>query len=169
MRIKMLYEQRHSGFTLIETLIYIAIFSMLVGAFATFALSINSSRLRTQDILEVNEQGAGLVRIITQSIRNTETIGTPSVGESGEMLIVGESDPTIFSLNNGTMFVEEGTSPAIALTNNKVKVSNLVFSNLSRPLTPGVVQIRFTLSNIPSSTQGGRQYSVDFYGTAAIR
>ncbi len=165
--------QPSRGFTLIETLIYVVIFSMVVGTLIAFALSMNSSRLRAQVMLEVNGQGTSMVRTITQAVRNSTGINAPTAGNTTSSLAlatgVSGTNPTVFSVAGETLYVTEGTGSPIALTNNKVKVTNLVFTNLSRASTPGVVQARFTLSNTASATRVEQQYSVDFYGTAGIR
>jgi prepilin-type N-terminal cleavage/methylation domain-containing protein len=165
MKIKNMNSQK--GFTLIEILIYVAIFSMIVGALFAFSFSFDGSRLQSQLMLEVNDQGTSLIRTITQSIRGAVLVDTPMVGAIAETLSINTknpiSNPTVFFINNEALYVSEGASAQIALTNNKVKITNLVFSNVSRPATPGVIRIRFTLAN----KEG--KYSVDFYGTAAIR
>ncbi|MEI6843152.1 MAG: type II secretion system protein [bacterium] len=165
--------QKNSGFTLIETIIYVAIFGMVIVGLAEFALSLNSYRMRTQVMLEVSDQGASLVRTITQSVRNGTAINSPVVGNSAGVLSIAtassSTNPTTFSASGEVLYMVEGTSSAVALTNNKVKVSNLVFSNTSRPATHGTVLVRFTLSNTASTTRAEEQYSVNFYGTATIR
>ncbi len=165
--------QANKGFTLIEVMIYVAIFSIVVGTLTTFALSMNSSRLRAQVMLEVNGQGASIVRTITQTVRNSTAITAPSAGNTAGALTLATSvsgtNPTSFSVTGETLYMTEGALSTVALTNNKVKLTNLVFTNLSRASTPGVVQMRFTLSNTASTTRVEQQYSVDFYGTAARR
>lgn len=161
------------GFTLIETLIYTALFVLIAGAIASFAATLQSSRVRTQVVLEVNGQGASVIRTITQAVRNASAINTPSVGVSGSTLSLTTldpgTDPTVFSQTGDSLYVSEAGGADVALTNTKVAVSNLSFANRSRSGTPGVVEIRFTLSTAGSPTRPEEQYSVDFYGTAAIR
>ena len=170
---KRLYLYKNKGFTIIETLIYVAIFSIIVGALSSFVLSINSSRLRAQILFEVNDQGTNIVRIISQTIRNGQSINMPTSGSTAASLSVATANvvtnPTIFSVVDEILYITEGSGSPIALTNNKVKISNVIFTNLSRSGTPGVVEIRFTLSNIASAIKVEQQYAVDFYGTASIR
>lgn len=166
-------KQKNIGFTLVETLIYVAIFAMLVGGIATFASNVQSSRLRSVLWFEVNGQGNSIIRTITQSIRNSESINSPAQGNNGSSLSLSmtspSADPTAFSLTGDTLYITEGGGSPVALSNNKVKVSNLTFSNLSRSTTPGVVQVRFTLSNAAIAGFAEDVYSVDFYGSAALR
>lgn len=166
-------KNKISGFTLIETLIYIGIFIILVGGIALFAANLQTSRLRAQILLEVNDQGASVVRLITQSIRNAESINSPALGGSAAALNLAMADPAvnpiIFFVSGENLYITEGSGQPMALTNNKVKITDLIFNNLSRPSTPGVVQFKFTLSNTASTTQEAERYLVDFYGAVAIR
>jgi type II secretory pathway pseudopilin PulG len=163
----------NKGFTLVETLVYTAIFVIMVGGIATFATNIQSSRLRMQTLLEVNDQGNSIVRTIGQAIRNADSINSPTIGSNDSSLDLATLDigtnPTNIYQTGETLYITEGGNDPVALSNNKVQVTNLTFSNLSRPSTPGVIQFRFTLKNTASAIKAEQQYSVDFYGTASIR
>lgn len=165
--------KKQNGFSLIETIIYIAIFSMFVGALMTFTLNINSSRLHSQIMLEVKGQGSDLMRILTKTITNSTAINYPGTGLSSGTISLNTPDslknPTIFSGSGEAVYITEGLNSAVALTNNKVKVTNLSFTNVSKINTPGVIQIRFTISNTASQNLPEQQYSIDFYGTASLR
>lgn len=159
------------GSTLIETLVYVAIFSILIGALTSFTISMITSRVRNQIILEVNDQGTKMVRTITQSIRNSRSVNTPTISTGSATLSlttgVALNDPTIFSVSGGVLYITEGTTTT-AITNNRVSVSNLMFYNMSRSATPGVVKLSFTISNVTPSSNSAYNYSTDFYGGASM-
>lgn len=161
------------GLTLIETLVYVAIFSMFVVTMASFSDQINSARLRSQTILEINYQGSRIVQDINSTIRNAVSINDPVITNSGTSLSVETvnpvHNPTIFTVATGTLYMQEGTNDLIALTNNRVEVTDLIFSNMSRVGTPGTIRIRFTLKNSDTYTKPEEQYTKDFYGSASIR
>lgn len=165
--------KNNKGFSLIETIVYIAIFSMFIGALVTFTLNINSSRLKSQTMLEVKGQGADLMRILTKTITNATAINYPGTGLDSGTISVNTIDalktPTIFSGSGEAIYITEGANSALVLTNNKVKVTNLSFTNVSKINTPGLIQIRFTISNTASQKLPEQQYSIDFYGTASLR
>lgn len=161
------------GFSLIEAVIYIAIFTMFVGALVNFTLNLNTSRLHSQTMLEVKGQGADLMRILTKTITNATAINYPGTGLSSGAISVNLPDasksPTIFSGSGEAIYITEGANSAVALTNNKVKVTNLSFKNVSKTATPGTIQIRFTISNTANQKLPEQQYAIDFYGTASLR
>lgn len=163
------------GFTLLELLLYIAIVGSLLIAITGFYAMVGESRIKNQSISEVNQQGAAAMDMITQAVRNANTIVTPSAGATSDFLsltmpVAGVS-PTLFDLTGdyGTMRITEGAGAAIELTNNKVEINGLTFKNLSRSGTPGVVQISFTVSRSSTSSRNEFSYQKTFTSTAALR
>lgn len=158
-----------SGISLIETVVYIAIFSLFVVALAQFSTTLTSTRMYTQSVLEVNNQGSQVMRLITQTLRNGSSVNNPTIGNTSSILsVVAHSpmiDPTVFSLSDGVIYITEGSMSPIALTNNKVVVSDLVFSNFSRIGAPSIIKVTFTIN----SSQSQYPYSTTFDGSGAIR
>lgn len=157
------------GISLVETIVYVAIFSIFVIGLAQFSTTLTKTRLHTQGVLEVNDQGSQVIKLITQILRNGSSVNAPTIGNSGSSLSidtgVSATNPTTFSFSDGTLYITEGAGSPIALTNNKVVVSNLIFSNLSRVSTPNIIKISFTLTN----ADGRNPYSVTFDGSGALR
>lgn len=155
---------------MVELLIFIGIFSLFMLSMISFLNTINSTRLKSQISLEVDYQGSEVLRVMTQAIRNAKTIDFPAISASSDTLTVVSAMPatTTFSLSSSTIFMTENSNPPVALTNNLVHASSLVFSNYSKPATPGNIKIGFALSDA-SSTRSVSQYSLSFYGSASIR
>lgn len=163
----------HNGNTLIETLLYVAVFSLMLAGVSSVYLSAAQSRNRTQSISEVEQQGAFAGRIILQSLRNATAVNTPALGGSSATLSVNTSTPattpTVFSLSSGRLQVTEGAGSSVFLTGGRVTVSNLIFYNYGNSGTLGSVRYEFTVS---SNAGGGRtdyNYQKTFYGAASIR
>jgi len=64
--------------------------------------------------------------------------------------------------------IKEGSGSAVSLTNNLVQVSGLTFQNLSRPSTPGSVQVSFTVSRLNPNNRNEFNYQRTFTGTAEV-
>jgi type II secretory pathway pseudopilin PulG len=160
------------GFTLIETLIYVAIFSLFIGTLISFLNVMTTSRLNNQIVLEVSNQGDQIIRTIVRSIENADAINIPIISNTSSILSLATSDsltnPTIFSLIGGIIYIKEGTGPQVALTNNNVTVNNLNFSNLALPSTSGSIQIRMTMTSIIKNSNNLVKTD-NFYGSASIR
>lgn len=170
---KLIPYARGEGFSLVEILLSIGIAALILVSLS-FALSqVLESRVKQQVIAEVEQQGVQVIQLITQSIRNANSINSPSISTSDTTLslnvVEAAADPTLFNLSSGVIQIKEGTASPVALTAAPVTASDLTFSNLSQTGTPGTVRIQFTLTY---SNPAGRQeydYSKTFYASASIR
>src|SRR5262245_23945386 len=126
--------QNKTGYTLIELLLYVSIVGILLTATVMFVGSVMSARVKTQSIAEVEQQGTFIMDYISQTIRNADSITTPTAGNSAAGLTLavptGVLSPTVFDLSSGVVRVKEGAGSAIALSGSKVTITNLTFTNL---------------------------------------
>ncbi len=143
------------GFMLLEMIIYISIFIIFIIGLFSLISNIVIFRVNYQEIVEVNNQGIEIVSIITQNIRN---------GSSLEIidnnLIV---DNVTFFEDSGVFYIKEELSNSIPLSNDRVYISNLVFSDLSYGEYPKTIKFSFDLNSLNSN------FDNQFYGTANLR
>ena len=154
------------GFTLIELLLYIAIASIIVFTTASMLRFTLESRTKNQTIAEVEQEGAQVMQLITQTVRNATAISSPTIGASGASLSV---DTTVFDLSGGAIRIKEGAGAAVNLTSSKITVSSLNFQNLSRVSTPNIVRVSFTVTYTNSSGRNEYDFTKSFYGSAGLR
>lgn len=163
----------NSGFTLIELLLSVSITGVLLLTITFFLGAVLQVRVKNQTIAEVNEQALAVMQLISQTVRNAESITSPAPGQSTESLSLDQydaaKDPTVFDLSGGVVHVTEGGSAAVPLTNNRVTASGFTVQNLSRPKTPGLVRIEFTLSHINPSLRNEYEYSKTFSTSVTVR
>lgn len=164
---------KNRGFTLIELLLYLAITPLILLSISLFLSSFFEARIKNQTVMEVENQGIHVINLITQTIRNAQAINTPLPGSSASSLsldVVNTAlDPTLFDLSGSTLRVTEGVGSPVALTNTRVIASGLTFQNLSRPSTPGVIRVQFTLSRVNPEARYEYNFTKTFYGSANIR
>src|SRR4051812_11892079 len=74
------------GFTLIETIVYLALFTMIIGGFvsASYALSENAGRNQTKAMLQDEEDF--IVGKVFSSLESANAISLPASGSSGSAL-----------------------------------------------------------------------------------
>ncbi len=176
MKLKRLRDQQ-AGFSLIELLIYITIFSTMIGAIVGLAVLASGQKANSQATADVNYQGEAVMALITQTVHQATAITTPAAGANAASLSLtmpsAAVNPTVFAINNdGTtnrLRISEG-SPAITnnLTNSHVTVSNLTFTNMSLPSTKGSVLIAFTVTYRTNSARQEFSVSKRFMGAATI-
>ena len=162
-----------AGFTLVELILYVGIASVILLVISLFLATVLESRVKNQTIAEVDQVATQAIQIITQTIRNSDSINSPLAGQSSETLSLKLSDlsknPTNFDLAFGSIRIIEGTAQPVPITGPQVIVSNLSFQNLSRPDTVGLVRIQFTLTYASSSGRNEMDYTKDFYTSASLR
>ncbi len=166
-----IYTQK--GFTLIELLLYVGIASSILLVSTLFLQTLLESRVKNQTIAEVEQQGLQVTQVITQTVRNSESITTPTVGDSEPSLTLdvvnAGDDPTVFNVSGGSIQITEGSGSPIALTNSRVTASSLTFENLSRTDTPGIIRISFVLTHSNSSGRQEYDFTKTFYASASLR
>lgn len=164
------------GFTLIETIIYIAIIGGIMAAFVNFALNVSDSNNKTFEVEEVQANARQALHIISQKIRSAKGVNIDSSifnidpGVLSLAMTSGASDPTIISLNkdDGSLQIKEGAGSAVMVTAGNVKVTNLVFSNLSASSTRENIGIDLTVE-YASSTESDLISSQTLYTAVGIR
>ena len=121
--------KKGNGFTLIELLLYIAVASIIVFTTASMLRFTLESRVKNQTIAEVEQEGAQVMALITQTVRNGTLINSPTIGNSAASLSLvvtdGASSPTVFDLSSGAVRIKEGAGATINLTSSRITVSNL--------------------------------------------
>ncbi len=165
--------QTNRGFTLIELLLYVGIASIMLLVISTFLSTLLESRVKNQTIAEVEQQGVQVMQMITQTLRNADTINSPTAGVSAASLSVNTytsiNNPTVFDLSGGVIRIKEGTGAVVSLTNTRVTASALNFQNLSRTSTPGTMRISFTLAQVNPSGRNEYNFTKTFIGSATLR
>lgn len=147
------------GFSLIELIIYLAIVSGVVLSMVLFSLSVSGSRAKTYVAQEVQANARVALNIISQKIKlaNGVNMGVSIFGLDPGVLSLSMADaaknPTVIDLDqdNGVLQIKEGVSSPVAITSDEVKVTNLVFTNLTSTGARENIRIEFTVEyNNPS-------------------
>ncbi len=142
-----LHTKSFGGFTLIEVVLYLAILSTLVFSLSSCVSLISNARVKNQTMAEVGGQALQIVQVLNRIIHDAQSVTTPTVGDEQQSLSLVDSDdnPVTVTLTDGSITINRG-SGAESLHNDRITASNVEFKNLSRPGTPDIIQINFTLS-----------------------
>jgi type II secretory pathway pseudopilin PulG len=164
------------GTTLIELLIYIAIVGVIMITAASFLLNLMQSRSKTVAISDVLSNARLIQDRLHDAARHAEGIntGASTFGSdpgvlSLDMVDVGV-DPTIFSLtaDDGQAQINEAAGGNVTLSSDNVRVSNLLFTNLTSVNDTGIIQVQFTIEAINASGSSQYDYSESFQTTLRI-
>lgn len=137
------------GFTLIETLVYIAVFAIV----ATFLVMIFDVVGRIQNkqgsANEVNQQISFVGNTVSRLVKESSLVEN-AAGESSSSLILRMPqtalDPTRIFLENEAIYLKQGAESAVSLTDENVSVQDFSVVKYENPGGPSVVQVDLTLS-----------------------
>jgi len=161
------------GFTLIELSIYIGVMGFVLIALIGFFLFLAEHRVKNQVVAEVEQQGAQVMQLMLQTIRNADAINAPAPATSATSTSIDVfdvvDDPTIFFLTGGTIQMTEAGGSAIDLTSSNVTASGLRFENVARTGTEDFLKVEFVLTHPEAGVSSVYNYQRTFYGSAAVR
>jgi len=164
-------KMRDRGFSLLEIIISIAIFSIILFAVVSFFLSMQASSLKTASDREVTENARRALEEITYEIRSAKSVYTPTTSasqlslETSKYLPAGETDTFIdFFLCGSAICLKKESQEPVAITSNSVQVTNLAFLQISTGAVSSV-QINLTVN----SGVGDSHSSVTLTSTASLR
>lgn len=122
-----------SGFTLIETLIYIAFFAVLVGSLLgiTFQTIDNSARLSKK--ITIQQEANFILRKIEWALNNAETVSDSSGPETLTVNMYAPAVPVSFSYLGNNMTITRGGVTEI-LNSENVNVSAVDFVKTNKEI-----------------------------------
>jgi len=163
-------KNNRRGFTLIELLLYTVIAAGLLLAITAMIALLTQSRVKNQTINMVEQQGAQILQLLSQEIRNSVVVISPTNESGGTTLQLQDfsGQNITFDISSNTLR-ETKLGQTVTLSSNSLLVSDLQFLNLTPDNTHNSIKINFTLSynNIAGRTE--YNYSQTFYGTATLR
>lgn len=167
---------KQKGFTLVELLIYIAITGVVTVSLVQFGLAISTARVKTYVAQEVQANARMALDLMSRKIRMAREVNTgasvwgsdPGVLSLG--MVDGTSDPTVFELDgdNGRLQMTEGSGPTVYVTGEEVRVTNLVFRDLTSSGDRGNVGIELTVE-YDSTNDVVYGYTKSYETTVSVR
>ncbi|MCH8741572.1 hypothetical protein IH779_01600 [Patescibacteria group bacterium] len=160
------------SFTLIELIIYIAIIGVVLIFMSGFLWNIIFGNIKETAYQEVQQNARFALTKITQETKKAAGINNPSPGNSAPSLSLAMAashlDPTVFDVVDGKLRITQGASGPYALTSDQVIVSNLQFTNLSYPDTPGTVRAEMTIEHINPSARTEYAASINLISSISL-
>lgn len=162
------------GFTLIELIIYITLVAGVLTAAVNFGWDIIYGNIKSHTIREVQQNTRFALEKITENILGASGINDPRRrGDSSNSLSLDmqdlDLDPTIFEIVNDQLVIYQGVNGPYALTNDRVKVTNLQFTDLSYPQAPGTIGVQLTIEHVNPNNLKQYETSLDTRDTASLR
>ena len=160
-----------SGVSLVEMIIYAAIFSTISLVLVSFLVGAMRAWInaKTQRDLVVGAQHA--LNVVSQVVRPAQNIYLPesSLGVTlGALSVTTEQNPPThnvkFYVANNTLYEQDGAAAAFAITPNNISVSQFQINTITSSSTPQGIQISLGLLSraIPATNK-------TFYATMVWR
>ncbi|PIP74480.1 MAG: hypothetical protein CO135_01035 [Candidatus Levybacteria bacterium CG_4_9_14_3_um_filter_35_16] len=86
------------GFTLIEIIIYMGIFSILIVAMLQLLTAVFDVQLESQSTASVSQDGRFILNKLTNDIKKAKIITSPNIGNQGQSLVISDGT-TIYTYN----------------------------------------------------------------------
>ncbi|MEI7777605.1 MAG: hypothetical protein WCI52_03285 [bacterium] len=158
------------GFSLAETIVYIALLAIIFIVVINSLVAIMSSYYSIKSSRDIeNSAMLGLDRI-ERDIKNSSNIAAISTSTNPNSITLNtfdsDNNPLVvrFYVSSGTLLVDENGSYSGPLSDSDVTVSSLLFSPISTGNSSGV-KIQMTLQSGTSSAFKSK----NFYDTAVMR
>lgn len=168
-----LNKKNRVAFTLLETLLYISVSTVILSVIASFVFLLWQTKLKNELITEVEQQGALAMNYMIKNIKNSKQIISPNLGEVSDNLSLllenPESEALSFSLTNSNLAALENNQDLLNLNSDKVFIEDLKFVNSSRASTPGLITISFKISGRSYLGKNELFYSANFYDSGSIK
>ena len=133
------------GYSMIETLIYLAIFTFISVFVINSFITVMSSFWVTHSNRSILESGITSLERITREIREADS----AIAGVGELTLTKDGDTIRFYLSDGSINMEEDGVLVGSLTNPNTTISDLSFANIGTSESQGVkIQITVSGNNI---------------------
>ncbi|EKD48338.1 MAG: hypothetical protein ACD_65C00011G0002 [uncultured bacterium] len=150
----MILKITKKGTTLIEILMYFAIFSIFMLAAMSFALQIINLTTISKITEEMQENSGFISEKLSQSIKGAGSVNIEESvldNDNGILYLemrTTENSPTIFYLSENKIYIQEGPADPIQLNTNNIKVDILNFHRTTAEKTPDQIVIEIEISPI---------------------
>ena len=119
------------GFTLIETILYIALLSLITSGALLATYQLLEGNQKNLIELTIQSEADFLLRKIEWILSGSQSVVLPREGESGPELVVrGEAGPVSFTLSGADLVMSRDGGQAVPLNSQNVSVTDLVFEHL---------------------------------------
>ena len=145
--------KRESGFTLIEMLIYTALFTIIMTGTLVVAYQIIESGQKVRARVMAEEEANFVLQKIAWAVNSASAIHAPAPGASDAFLSVARAglsvsdNPLLFDVDSGVMRIRRGSAVPKPISGSEVTISNFTVEHIA-PLfgRPAGVRVTFQIN-----------------------
>ncbi len=140
-------EFRQKGQSLIEVLIYVAVFGAIAASLMGVVWSITKIHSTVVASNEVDSNLSYAMNLINYKVRSASSV--ESATSSTLVLKMSNNTITTFSVTDGVLYLQEGSADPVAVNSDRVAVSGLTFEKIDMPNAKGGARVNLTLTYVP--------------------
>ncbi|MEK7607975.1 MAG: hypothetical protein AAB495_00095 [Patescibacteria group bacterium] len=145
------------GFSLIELLLFVAIFSGAMIGFLGILVGVTRVQVRQIAAAEVNGQSQFVLQNIQRLVEKSSVIEMPTDTSTTTLklrMASSTADPTYIIVQDGVVYLRETDAGSLtALTSNRVTVSSMAFKKRANPPGHDSVAVDFTVEYVTANPQ----------------
>ncbi len=158
---------KEKGLSLIELIIYFALFSVLVTLVAKFLFDLKTLQLETESHLSLNREARFLFLEIQRDLRGCQSIDSPAPGETSDSLSLNGGEIT-YSLSAEGILEKTNASGTFPLHSSKIYFNQLSFERSSHLDQKENIKIQMELKS-RRLLEGKREKSLSLQTTVSLR
>ena len=159
------------GFTLIELLVYIGIIGSVLVLATGLLWNVIFGNIKENSYQEVQQNTRFALTKMSQEIKKATGINNPAIGFFDDNLSLSMANPnfnpTNFDVFDNKLRMSQGSNQFF-LTSDRTIVSDIKFTNLSYPGTPGAVRIEMVLSHVVPDNQRAYLAEINSISTVSL-
>jgi len=151
--VKFMDFREKKGYSLIELLVYVAIFAVSAIFLTAILLTITKVQTRQNSVNDVNQQVSFVANTVQQLVQQSSLIDMTSGAATTTLKLRMASstmDPTLVYASGTAIYLSEGTlipsSTPVALTNSNVNVNSFTVTKYENPGGLALIQLGLTMT-----------------------
>lgn len=165
-------HKKHSGFSLVETLIYIALMTVILFTLISLISSASRTYLSLKSSRNIERSAINVMDSLNDTVSVSSKIDIPNTifnNATGSIALItydgAQSTTTKVYLLNGQVLLSQNNVVLGPLTLSDVRVTSLTFRNMTNSTFNGF-KIEMTIDN---GTSSEKYMSEDFYNSYILR
>jgi hypothetical protein len=155
------HHKNNSGFTLVELLVFIGLFSILLTVLTQMFVTIVETQLDSQATSEVSQDSRYILNRLMYDIHRADSLTSPALGvyASSISLRIG-TDTYIYNKTGNNLFLSINGVDS-QLNSHDTIVPNVQFQRLGNATNPALIQVNYTVKSTIQKSSGEEIKNVD--------
>ena len=142
-------KKNNLGFTLIETIIYIGLLALIIIFLVSFFQQSMFAKGKINERLDNLDNAQYALERMIWYLQNSIEVTEPVSGQvSGQLVansLVSQKNPIKFYIEDNKLKMQMGADEPLNLSNNRLDIKELSFSNQGFINQPAIIQIKLTV------------------------